>query len=73
MNKMEIKIDGVKYTIKTERTKSNSNYNTFLSVFEEDDKTPIWGTTIKDTDTNDLIVSLALMGIKSYQNQPCVL
>lgn len=60
---MNIAIDGVKYTIKTEKTQSKSNYNTFLSVFKDGDKNPIWGTTIKDTDDANVIVSKALRGI----------
>lgn len=47
------------FNVKVRKTESNSNYNVFCAVFEQDSKQALTGRTFKDTDTKECIMKWA--------------
>jgi hypothetical protein len=52
---IRLALGGKKYRIALKKTKSKSNYNVFVAVYEIGDRLAITGTTFKETDTKSIV------------------
>lgn len=62
-----ISIDGVKYTIKTKRVNTGSNYNTSIQVFETGANLPVCGTITKHDHDFKLIAKHLIKSVKQNE------
>jgi len=65
---MKMIYNGNIYTVKIKKIETNSNYNHSLSVFRNDEKLPICGTTVKGNEKLSYLKEIVLNMIKSYEN-----
>ena len=62
-----------KFTIKVYQTTSQSNYNLFVSIFKDGDKTPLVGTTFKEDSTKDKIIDWCRSALNRSDMQPFII
>jgi lipopolysaccharide export LptBFGC system permease protein LptF len=61
-----ITYNNIEYLVNVRKLKTDSNYDTGISIHAKNEKTPLWGTVIKSTDN---ISETALSVIKTWTNK----
>lgn len=67
MQTIRINHEGKDYKITVAKSESNSNYNTFVTLYNKGDRHPIYGTSVKDGTTTEQVKELALNHLKNRE------